>query len=438
MALDLETQLEKEPQWAAFVAIDWADKKHDWQMQVVDGRKREEGQFKNTPEALEDWAGGLYRRFDGRPVAVCLEQSRGALVYRLLKYPHLVLYAVNTTTIAGFRMAFLPSGSKSDPADSALLLDILLHHRDRLRRLDPDTVGTRKLQMLVEERRRMVNERTRLSNRLTNWMKLYYPQMLEWMGDIDSELSCAMLLRWPTLEELQRSHPGTIKTFFLQHNSRSEDRIRERLESIRQAKPAVNDGALMEVGPLTVKALARQIDTLRENIAQFDRVIEVELGKHEETCLFQNLPGAGAALLPRLIVAFGTKRERWEDAGALQSFSGIAPVSIGSGSSQTVHFRWACPKFLRQTFHEFAAHSIAGSSWAAAFYHHKREKMDHHAAVRALAFKWIRILMRCWKSRTPYDENTYRQSLEKHKSKITTFAEWEPTAGFQKLAAKKA
>lgn len=33
-------------------------------------------------------------------------------------------------------------------------------------------------------------------------------------------------------------------------------------------------------------------------------------------------------------------------------------------------------------------------------------------AVRALAFKWIRILWRCWQDRKPYNETTYLMSLQ--------------------------
>jgi hypothetical protein len=47
----------------------------------------------------------------------------------------------------------------------------------------------------------------------------------------------------------------------------------------------------------------------------------------------------------------------------------------------------------------------ADSEWAKAYYEHLRndEKKDHHAAVRSLAFKWIRITFRCWQDRKPYD-----------------------------------
>src|SRR5438105_5985123 len=89
---------------------------------------------------------------------------------------------------------------------------------------------------------------------------------------------------------------------------------------------------------------------------------------HPEGSLFGSLPGAGPVLVPRLIVAFGTRRERFEAAEEVQNLSGIAPVTETSGKSEWMHMRWGCPKFLRQTFDEFAAHSIFKSEWARVFY----------------------------------------------------------------------
>src|SRR5687768_14612912 len=89
-----------EPQWAALAAIDWADRKHFWRLCTVGDNKQEFGEFESTPEAVDAWATGLAARFGGRPVAVCLEQSRGPLVYMLTKYAHLVLYPVHPKTAA--------------------------------------------------------------------------------------------------------------------------------------------------------------------------------------------------------------------------------------------------------------------------------------------------------------------------------------------------
>jgi transposase len=188
------------------------------------------------------------------------------------------------------------------------------------------------------------------------------------------------------------------------------------------------------------------IATLRNNIAELDRRIGEVVATHPETSLFDSLPGAGKALVPRLIVAFGTRRERFASAAEMQRYSGIAPVTKASGNSRQVFFRRACPKFLRQTFHEFALHSIGQSEWAKAYYLHLQndEKKGHHAAVRSLAYKWIRIIYRCWKDGKPYDEQIYLQSLSRRGSLLggalaaATSVGWKSVAGFQKLSQNNA
>src|SRR5215218_7560379 len=94
--------------------------------------------------------------------------------------------------------------------------------------------------------------------------------------------------------------------------------------------------------------------------------------------------------------------------------SGVAPVMERSGQSCWVRWRYFCPKFLRQTFHEYAGESIRHSFWARAYYESQRAKgKSHHAAARALSFKWVRIIFRCWQTRTAYDEVKYLESLRR-------------------------
>jgi len=199
-------------------------------------------------------------------------------------------------------------------------------------------------------------------------------------------------------------------------------------------------------GTLTARGLVALLRTLRDNIAGLDRRIEQLVLAHPDGVLFASLPGAGAVLVPRLIVAMGTRRERYDSAFEVQCYSGIAPVKESSGKTSWVHFRRTCPTFLRQTFHEFALHSIGQSEWAKAYYQHLREDQNktHHAAVRSLAYKWIRIIFRCWKDGKPYDEEIYLQSLRRRGSLIVgalglpTGAGWQTVAGFQKLSENNA
>jgi transposase len=424
-----------EPEWAAFAAIDWADQKHFWRLVPSDSQQAQSGELENTPEAVDAWAAELAVRFGGRPVAVSLEQSRGSLVYMLLRHAHLVLYPVHPATSARYRETFYPSGAKSDPSDTALLLELVMQHRDRLRRLQPDTVETRLLQLLVEQRRRMVNEKTRQSQRLRACLKLYFPQILQWFKDVDAPFVCALLKRWPSLEELRRCHPGTLRNFFHEHNCRSEDLIDERIQAVYAAIAATKDRAVLEAEALTARQLVALLEVLRANIAELDGKIADQYSRHAENFLYASLPGAGAALEPRLLVAMGTDRDRYQTAAEVQSYSGIAPVTERTGRSNWVHYRFACPKFLRQSFHEFASHSIGQSEWARAYYDRQREAgKSHHAVVRSLAFKWIRIIFRCWKDRKPYDEQTYLRSLQRRASPLTG-RKWESVAGFQKLSA---
>jgi len=194
-----------EPNFGAFVAMDWADQKHVWSLQTTHSDQREHGEIQHTPEAIEAWVGGLFSRFPAQPIALAVEQSRGALVFMLSKYEHLHIYPIHPRAAAQFRAALYPSGAKDDPVDANLLLDLLVHHRQHLRRLSPDTEQTRLVQQLVEARRTLVNEKTRQSNRLTAKLKLYFPQVLTWFDEIDSALVGAFLERWPTLDAAQKT-----------------------------------------------------------------------------------------------------------------------------------------------------------------------------------------------------------------------------------------
>ena len=132
--------------------------------------------------------------------------------------------------------------------------------------------------------------------------------------------------------------------------------------------------------------------------------------------------------------------DRYQTASEVQCLSGIAPVVAASGKQRWVHWRWACPKFLRQTLHEWALHSIAHSQWAREYYEAQRAKgKSRHCAIRSLAFKWIRILFRCWKDRKLYDEMAYQRALAARRPKPpapdAVELEWKNIAGFRKLTS---
>jgi len=410
-------------EFVAFVAIDWADQKHDFSLQVAGQKKKESGSFKQTPEAIVEWVAKLRERFGGRLVAVGVEQSRGALIHALLGYDFLVIFPIHPTTVARFREAFKFSGAKSDPLDTDQILEILSKHLEQLKALVPDTEETRLLARLVADRRKTVDLRTSHIEALQASLKEYFPQALAVLsGNVTSRLACDFLKKWPSFQAFQQAKPSTLKRFFYGHNVRSPTHMEEVLKTAEQSKALTEDPAILESGARLSQMHAEVIQTLNPIIEEYDQKIEELFRDHPEAKLFSNIPGAGPAMAPRLVAAFGTDRSRYESAANLQSFSGIAPVTRQSGRTRAVYCRHACPKFLRQTFHEVARLSVATCQWARNyldFYTAKGKK--YHTIIRALAFKWIRILFRCWKNRTAYDDKKHMEMLKKRGSIFATF-----------------
>lgn len=152
-------------QYAAYLGIDWADKKHD--LCLVDSAtgKQTRQVLAHTPQAIAEYFTNLRRRYPGQQLAVGLEQARGPLLFALLQYDFLVLYPLNPTTLAKYREAFTPSRAKDDPSDAEYAAELLMKHSDRLKAWQPDDEQTRTLRYLVEQRRRLIGDRTRLSDR---------------------------------------------------------------------------------------------------------------------------------------------------------------------------------------------------------------------------------------------------------------------------------
>ena len=407
--------------FAATIGLDWADKKHDLWLRPTDGCKAEHLRLEQTPEALHEWVAKMRQRFANRKIALAIETSRGPVISALMAYDFIVLFPVNPKGLKSYRDAFALSGAKDDRTDAQLLEEFVRWHPEKLRALEPDTELTRKLAGLVQNRRRLVDERTRLVNQIHATLKTYYPMaetLLE--GQMNTPMAADFLVRWPDLEAVQKAKPELIRSFFYQHNSRSAKKTEERLAAVQKAKALTTDAAIIMPARQLVLALAGMLRPLHQAIGRLDQEIAQAMDQHPDAPIFRSFPGAGPALAPRLLVAFGTNRDRFESSTDVAEFYGIAPVVVQSGNSKTVHFRYRCPKFGRQTFHENASCALKKEPWAKCYYDQQKEanKAKHHQACRALAYKLVRIYFACWKQRQRYEPKRYLLALEKHASPL--------------------
>jgi transposase len=409
-------------EFGALVGLDWGDTSHevavwDEQRQTCTSKRIE-----HTPAALRAWIEALHAQVGSARIAVAIEQSRGAVFDALSGDPLVTLYPINPRSAARYREAFHPSLSKDDPTDAASLLDLLRKHRNELRPFVPDDASTRLLRLLTEDRRELVDQRTQHVQRVTDRLKTYYPQALRWAGALTTAQACDFLERWPTLQAIQKARPSAIRAFY-ERRHHAAAWIDQRLAEIRAAVAFHDDPVITETAVLLIQSELAQIRALNASIAAYDEKISSVFAAHQDASIFESFPGAGAQLAPRLAAAFGTDRQRVDSAASIAIRSGIAPVLRRSGKTATVHMRWACPKFLRQTFHEYARVSIGYSAWARAFYEQQRARgHGQHEAIRTLAYRWIRILYACWKNQTTYDETRYLQQLARRGSSLATAA----------------
>src|SRR5215468_10118173 len=227
--------------FAAFVGLDWADAKHDIGLQAAGTERREFLVLEHRPEAIDAWVQTLRTRFNGQPVAVCLERNKGPIVSALRAYDFLVLFPVNPFTLAKYREAFTPSHAKDDPTDAELQVELLLTHRDKLTPLSPQSPTMRALAQLVEHRRRLVGDKVRLTNRLTRALKNYFPHVLQWFQDKDTAIFCDCRSHWPTLKAAHLARRTTLERFFRAHHVRAADVIDSRIQAITSAVALTTD-----------------------------------------------------------------------------------------------------------------------------------------------------------------------------------------------------
>jgi transposase len=392
------------------VGIDWADQLHAFHLIGPDGAVAS-GSLEQSPEAIELWLIGLQKSYPDARLEVCLETSRGALINALLQYPMVTIYPVNPDALANYRKAFSHGGGKSDPVDAKLIVQYLQHYREQLRPLQIDQPLTRELASLCIDRRRLVQQRVKLSNELKSLLKIYFPAILLLKpAKLYAEFMVALLLKFSTLKDAQTAGPTKLRKLFFGIGVKAK--AEARIETLMNAKPLTTDDVILRTSSRRARAICGQLQSINQAIKGYDQEIETLVKTHADYQTVASLPAGSSNTRARLIVALGDDRSRYGSAEALQCASGIAPLTTQSGKLRFVSGRWACSKFLRQTFHEYAGLSIAKCRWAKSFYESQLKKGKSSAtAKRALAFKWIRIIYRLWQTNASYDEAKYEARL---------------------------
>jgi len=395
-----------------FIAIDRSDKKLSIAESDLTGTPYQH-EIKSSPEEIHAWILAKLKQTKGE-IFIAFENPAPNLICAFVQYERITQYPLNPAATDSFRKAFAPSMAKDDATDAISILNMLIKHQDELRPLKNETEDVRLLRSLVNDRRQVVDLGTALNNILIDQMKRHFPQALKLFDNLTSQLACAFLKKWPTLQRAKRAKPETLKKFFYQHHSRAPKLVEKRIQIIQESQPLTDDEAVLAAADIHVKTLILQIEANFKSHQMYEKKINELFLSMEDAAIFRSLPGAGDVMAPRLLAAFGSIRENYAEAQDMQKFSGVAPVMRRSGKKWYIGRRYRRPKFIHQTFVEFATCSAIHCKWAKAYVAMKKEEgMAYWSIMRTLAYKWIIIIHHMWKNKLAYNEETHIKNLIK-------------------------
>jgi len=393
--------------------IDWSDQALDYHLRTADGRVLADGQVAVSPEGLAELFVSLETHAPPHQIGIAIETAQGAWMQSLLDRGYRI-YPVNPKAVERFREAMSANGDKSDRIDRRVLAMFLAVFHERLRPLKPDDPEIISLRIACQDRLRLVEERTAKLNELGAILKVHYPAFGPLFGDLSSRIALQFLQQFPTQKQMRKLTERRLRSWLRRHQYSCPQRIDQMLALLKQPALPVADH-LQTVKARLIQYLASSLIALKAEIAEREQQITGEFEQLPEADWIASLPGAGPNLRPALLACLGRDRDRFAAASDAQALMGTAPVTKASGRSRSVKFRRGCWKFARRTLQLFANMSRPQCGWAQEFYDKQRASgHTHHQALRALAHKWLKILLAMQRHATPYNEAVFLDSRRAH------------------------
>ncbi len=400
-----------------FAGIDWSEKFLDFHLRTAEGKVLAEGQVRPNVEGMADLFASLETHALASEISVAVETAHGAWVQALLDRGYQV-YPLNPKTVERFREALSANGVKTDTIDRKVLAMFLVTFHQENKPLRPDDPEIIHLRILCQDRLRLVEERSAKVNELQAILKCYYPAFLGLFGGLDSEIALDFLQQYPTQKQLQKLSERRLVNWLSRHHYSFPRRLDGMVTMLKQAVLPVAEH-LQAAKKTLIGYLARSIKMLNTEIAARDKQINDHLDGLPESDWVRSLPGAGKVLAPSLLACLGRDPQRFSSVGEARALMGTAPVTKASGNFRAVQFRRGCWKFGRRTLQLFAEQSRHQCHWAQAFYEKQRNSgHKHHEALRALAHRWLKILLAMRQSGSLYNEDIFVNSQRRYLLKI--------------------
>jgi transposase len=386
------------------VAVDVGSQRHRVAVGDIQGRLLEEFDVDHTAAGLSGFfarVGRLQDKF-GWPVVVAMEGFNGwarPLDRQVLAHGWR-LFNVNNLKLARYKEIF-PGPAKSDAIDTRAMLELfrlsgqLPVAREVLQEVGATPVDNDKLKRLTRRRRQLVNEKTRVQNRMQADLQAVCPGLLSISAQADNLWFLSLLSCREDIRKLAGLRKSTLLSL--------EGIGRKYAARIQAWQPqALFSDEAQWAGPMIVSdarrllALKGEIDALNESIEQIAQ--SSQMARRIAT-----IPGFGMICSAELAGEIGTL-DRFHSEASLALYLGMATLEHSSGKTtgakrpRQVNARAKAAMMTAVARHQ---DNVAASR---TYYEKKRAQgKTHNQAIRALGRQLVRVIWSMLKHGRDYE-----------------------------------
>jgi transposase len=385
------------------VGIDVGCKAHRVGIADCNGKMLEEFDISHTDAGFKDFFGRIehHKQQSGLSVAVAMEGFNGYArpLDQLIQEHGYTLYNVNNLKLARFKEVF-PGAAKTDAIDTRKILELfqlkdqLPLAKDVLQKVVKAPAVNEKLKRLSRRRRQLVDEKTRVANRIQVDLQAVSPELLASTHSVDN----LWFLRFVTCREDLRQLARLQRATILKIPSIGRKYAGIIGEWQRKASFSCE---VDYVGPMIIQDANRLIELLKQ-IHALD-VVTAELADQSQiACRLSSVSGFGKTSIAELAGEIGTLA-RFRSESSLALYVGMSPLTRQSGKMNHSTSPRQVNQRAKAAMMTAVAHHIRCVPESRAYYDKKRsEGKTHNQAIRALGRHLVRVIWAMLKTNRDY------------------------------------
>jgi len=394
--------------------IDWAEGHHDVAVVDESGKVLAERRIGVGAAGFADLLDMLAECGDSPaqliPVAI---ESSGLLLVAALVAGGRMVYAINPLAVSRYRDRHRASRAKSDSGDAIVLANILRTDAHAHRPLPSDSDAVKALRVLTRAQQDAVWDRVGLTNRIRGALRRYFPAAIaafERGGKhrLDSA-ACRVILRAaPTPAVASKLSIARLQALLRRAGRvRGIDAEARRLQGYLTRAELRQPFQVEEAMGIQLQMLVDQLDALCQAIDVLTTAAEQLFVAQPSAAIITSMPGAGPITGARLLAEIGDDPNRFQDARALKSYAGAAPITRASGKTHHVGYRRAKNDRIASAGYVWTRAAIQHDLACRSYYQARRRSGDRHvSAQRNLFNKLLGKLYHCLQTQQRYDSAT--------------------------------